>query len=195
MHSYRKNEKENKLCYLLGDYNVILLNHGSHFDTGAFIDLLSTYSFVPLITRPTSVTATTATLIDNILTNNVENKNHSDQGILVTDVTDHYPVFRIHRIPKDKETEVYSIKRIYSMEYKQAFLEFIAEKNWSEIYSVTSTETAFNAFQDKLMKLLNKCFPQISEKKKYYFRKPLLSETLRTSIKHKNKLYCSYRKK
>ena len=158
-------KKDNKLCYLLGDYNINLLNHDSHLDTGAFIDLLSSYSFVPLITRPTRVTATTATLIDNILTNNVENINHSDQGIVVTDVTDHYPVFHIHRIPKDKETEVYSIKRIYSMKNKQAFLESIAETDWSEIYSVTSTDTAFNAFHDKLMKLLNKCFPKISVKR------------------------------
>ena len=137
----------------------------SHLDTGAFIDLLSSYSFVPLITRPTRVTAATATLIDNILTNYVENINHSDQGILVTDVTDHYPVFHIHRIPKDKETEVYSIKCIYGMKNKQAFLESIAETDWSEIFSVMSTETAFNAFHDKLMKLLDKCFPKISVKR------------------------------
>ena len=109
------------------------MNHDSHLDTGAFIDLLSSYSFVPLITRPTRVTATTATLIDNILTNNVENINHSDQGILVTDVTDHYLVFHIHRIPKDKETEVHFIKHIYSMKNEQAFLESIAETGWSEI--------------------------------------------------------------
>ena len=84
---------------LLAYDNINLLNHDSHWDTGAFIDLLSSFSFVPLITRPTRVTATTATLIDNVLTNNVENINHSDQGILVTDVTDYYPVFHIHRIP------------------------------------------------------------------------------------------------
>ena len=170
------------------------MNHDSHLDTGAFVDVLSSYSFVPLITRPTRVTATTATLIDNILTNNVENINHSDQGILVTDVTDHYPVFHIHRTPKDKETEVYFIKRIYSTKNKQAFLESIAETDWSEIYSVMSTETAFNAFHDKLMKLLNKCFPKIRVKEKYHFRKPWPSEALRTSIKHKNKLYHHYRK-
>ena len=81
------------------------------------------------------------------------------------------------------------------MKNKQAFLESIAETDWSEIYSVTSTETAFNAFHDELMKLLDKCFPKISAKKKYHFRKPWLSEALRTSIKHKNKLYHRYRKK
>ena len=35
--------------------------------------------------------------------------------------------FYIHRIPMDKETEVYFIKRIYSLKNKQAFLESIAE--------------------------------------------------------------------
>ena len=36
--------------------------------------------------------------------------------------------------------------------------------------------------------------PQNQCKKKYHFRKPWLSEALRTSIKHKNKLYHHYRK-
>ena len=107
-------KRENKLCYLLGDFNINLLNHDSHINTGEFIDLLSTYSFLPLITRPTRVTASTATLIDNIFPNDVDNIVHSDQGILVTDVTDHYPVFHIHRIPTVQEVEVYMMKRIFS---------------------------------------------------------------------------------
>ena len=164
------------MCYLLGDFSINLLNHDSHLGTGAFIDMLFSYSFVPLITRPTWVTAT---LIDNILTNNVENINHSDQDILVTVMTDHYPVFHIHRIPNDQETKVYFMKRIYSMKNKQAFIESIAETDWSEIYNVTSTEIAFNAFHKKLMNLLKKCFMKIRVKKKYHHtiqRKPWLSE-------------------
>ena len=155
--------------------------------------MLFSYSFVPLITRPTWVTAT---LIDNILTNNVENINHSDQDILVTVMTDHYLVFHIHRIPNCQETKVYFMKRIYSMKNKQAFIESIAETDWSEIYNVTSTEIAFNAFHKKCMNLLNKCFMKIRVKKKYHHtihRKPWLSEALCTSVKHKNKLYRRHR--
>ena len=136
-------KKENKLCYLLGDYNINILNRDSHLDTGGFIDLLSSYAFVPLITRPISVTATTANLIDNILTNNVENTDHSDQGILVTDVTDHYPVFHIHRIPKDKETEVYFSKRIYSMENKQALWIYC----WNRLVWNIQRHVYWNCFQ------------------------------------------------
>ena len=38
------------------------------------------------------------------------------------------------------------MKRIYSMKNKQAFIESLAETDWSEIYNVTSTQIAFNAF-------------------------------------------------
>ena len=77
---------------------------------------------------------------------------------------------------------------------KQAFIQSIAETDWSEIYNVTSTEIVFTAFHKKLMDLLTKYFPKVWVKKKYHYRKPWLSEALRTSIKHKNKLYHRYTK-
>ena len=86
------------------------------------------------------------------------------------------------------------MKRIFSVKNKHAFTQSIAETDWSEIYNVTSTEIAFSAFHKKLMDLLTKCFPKVKVKKKYHYRKPWLSEALRTSIKHKNKLYHHYRK-
>ena len=68
-------------------------------------------------------------------------------------------IFPFHRIPNDKETEVYFMKRIYSMKNSmKAFIESLAETDWSEIYNVTSTQIAFNAFHEKLINLLIKCF-------------------------------------
>ena len=51
-------------------------------------------SFIyPLINRPTRITANSATLIDNIFINNI----HLDcvRGILISDLSDHLPVFQI----------------------------------------------------------------------------------------------------
>ena len=59
---------ENKICYLLGDYNTNILNYASHVHTAQFV-MMSSSGFLPLITCPTRVTATSATLIDNIFTN------------------------------------------------------------------------------------------------------------------------------
>ena len=111
--------KEEKFCYLLGDCNINILNYESHRLTGDFVDLLSSYSFLPLITRPTRITASSATLIDNIFTNHIENLDHSTQGLLVTDVSDHYPIFHINKRLYIGESDIYVTKRIFS-EKKQA---------------------------------------------------------------------------
>jgi hypothetical protein len=61
-----KISKENKSCYLMGDFNMNLLNYQSHNQTNEFLDIMYSNMFFPLITRPTRITSHTATLIDNI---------------------------------------------------------------------------------------------------------------------------------
>ena len=45
-----KISKENKICYLMGDFNLNLMNHQSHSVTGEFLDALYSNMFFPLIT-------------------------------------------------------------------------------------------------------------------------------------------------
>ena len=61
-----KISKENKVCYLMGDFNLNLMNHQCHSVTGEFSDALYSNMFFPLITPPTRITCHLATLIDNI---------------------------------------------------------------------------------------------------------------------------------
>ena len=49
--------------YILGDYNINLLNCDKHQSSGNFLDIMFSHSF---INRPTRVTANSATIIDNI---------------------------------------------------------------------------------------------------------------------------------
>ena len=53
------------------------------------------YSFglYPLITKPSRITDITATLIDNIFMNELQFQVNS--GLLITDISDHVPVFAI----------------------------------------------------------------------------------------------------
>ena len=62
-----KISKENKICYLMGDFNLNLMNHQSHSATSEFLDALYSNMFFPLITRPTRITPHSATLIDNFV--------------------------------------------------------------------------------------------------------------------------------
>ena len=77
-----KISRENKNCYLMSDFNLNLLLHNSHAFTGKFLNVMFSRSFVPLITRPTRLTSHTATLIDNIFTNNFDDI--AKTGLLVT---------------------------------------------------------------------------------------------------------------
>ena len=81
-------------CYLLGDYNIDLLKHDSHIQTERFLDIMYSNSLVPLICKPTRETETTATLID-VFTNNNNVNDQFLQGILTTDISDHYIIFHV----------------------------------------------------------------------------------------------------
>ena len=61
-----KIKAEKKKAYLLGDFNINLLNSDQHIPSKEFIDTLFSHSFMPFITKPTRVTQKSATLIDNI---------------------------------------------------------------------------------------------------------------------------------
>ena len=85
--------KENKICYVLGDWNLDLINHHCHDTTGELLETMYSRMFFPLITRPTRITSNTATLIDNIFTNNLNNLSVS--GLMFCDISDHLPIFTL----------------------------------------------------------------------------------------------------
>ena len=85
--------KENKLCYIMGDFNVNIMNYQTNNLTGEFLDSMYSNLLSPLINRPTRITSHTATLIDNIITNNIDAD--SVNGLLFSDISDHLPIFSI----------------------------------------------------------------------------------------------------
>ena len=89
-------KQENKLCYFLGDYNINILNYETHRAIADFVDIFYSYAIFPLINRPTRITSNSAILIDNIFTNNLAALEKSTNGILVFDISDHFPVFHIN---------------------------------------------------------------------------------------------------
>ena len=89
-------KKEGKLCYLMGDYNINILNYESNSTTAEFVDTMYAFTCLPLINRPTRITQCSATLIDNIFTNNLCHDDRCFQSILVSDVSGHFPVFYIN---------------------------------------------------------------------------------------------------
>ena len=99
-----KIDKENKICYLMGDFNIDLLKSESCDFAAKFFEQLITSSFMPLILKPTRITQHTATLIDNIFTNDIEALESSSNGIIFSDFSDHLPIVRVRNYKSQKET-------------------------------------------------------------------------------------------
>ena len=78
---------DRKTCYILGDFNINLINVSNHIPTASFLEVMYPHAFTPLIT------SNTATLIDNIFTNTSRN---SFNGIILSDISDHFPIFCIN---------------------------------------------------------------------------------------------------
>ena len=118
-------KQTNKVIYIMGDFNINLLNSEKHVKTSEFLENMYSFSFFPLIHKPTRVTKHTATLIDNIFCKN-SIQNNSYNGILYTDISDHFPIFTINlgKLGKGK----LMIKALKS--FKNLCKQLIGDKCW-----------------------------------------------------------------
>jgi hypothetical protein len=186
-------KSENKLVYLCGDFNINLLQSDTHLPTANFIDVLYSASFFPFITKPTRITETTATLIDNIFCNNIQQYVHTN-GILCNDITDHYPVFSINQGIPMLSRHKYIKTRSINQSNKTMFIEKISAVDWSVVLGSVDAKESFSVFYKNFCDLFYECFPLKTVKVGYYNRKPWLTHGLKQSIKYKNMLYAKFRK-
>ena len=179
---------ESSIVYLMGDFNLDLLKQEQHQQTGEFLDLLHSFSLLPLINKPTRITSKTATLIDNIFTTTKEYSNCVASGILVTDISDHYPIFHITKYSTNKTNHV-SFKRDFSSTNTESFIQQIQNCNWAEITNNVSAPESFSHFYNRFLSIFHKSFPVKIFKTGYYNRNPWLTLALKKSIARKNWLF------
>ena len=87
-----KNLEKTKCKLVMGmDHNLDLLKYSKHRPTRDFVSLNENISLVPSITRPTRITTSSATLIDNIFVNSDFVRSLKSQ-ILINDISDHLPI-------------------------------------------------------------------------------------------------------
>ena len=72
----------------MGDFNIDLLKTDIQRPIHDYLEFILSYPMLLTIYKPTRITATTTTCIDNILTNN---EDIIQSTILLTDLTDHFP--------------------------------------------------------------------------------------------------------
>ena len=81
------------MFFLLGEFNINLLNYNVHNPTNEFLDSFASNSFLPYILQPTRITSHSKTLTDNIFTNVLLPDSLS--GNFTATISDHLPQFLI----------------------------------------------------------------------------------------------------
>ena len=193
-------DEEKKPCYILGDFNINLLNTDTHLETQNFLNILLAYGFYPLIDKPTRMTQRSTSLIDNILTN-VHPNEIETCSIWITDISDHLPVccsvcpFQTKQTQDRRFTNRQLTTRKVSKESELKFKNELQSFEWNSILTSTEVNTNFNNFLEQFKKLYNSSFPLVKlRNKRKSANLPWITSALRKSIGKKNRLYKKYLK-
>ena len=76
--------------YLCGDYNINLLKIYKKDQYNIFFEKLVSAGYLPKISLPTRITDHSATLIDNIFGNRIDN---NESGIILNNISDHQMIY------------------------------------------------------------------------------------------------------
>ena len=129
-----KTYSENKITYVMGDFNIDLLRDDTSRPIHDYINFIYSKSLIPTIYKPMQITETTATLIDNILTNC---ENNQKSAIIVTDISDHMATALVSNLSLRANTtqkrNVY-YKRCHSDDNLSKFKQCLSNVRWGEVF-------------------------------------------------------------
>ena len=184
----------NKICALMGDFNVDLVKYAVETNSADFYDLLSSHSFRPLILQPTRITLKSKTLIDNIFINDLTC--HSFGGNLTSSISDHYLQFSItdlFQTPGLKKKSKFA--RDFRHFNKREFREELENIDWSNVIDDTCcTDSSYNAFYKKIENILDYMAPyrKLSLKEMKLEQMPWVTSGILVSMGVRDKLHKSW---
>ena len=141
-----------KLPHLFGlDHNMNLLKIDRHEPTSQFVELTLDKGLIPCVTRPTRITHTSATLIDNVF---IDAKLHHNSRftILTIDLSDHLP--SLITIPDIFVTKLTAIKKEVRKLTDPKIAKIntdLATINWDTILKVNKPDVNTSGNLDKLV--------------------------------------------
>ena len=173
------------------DHNLDLLKHDNHIPTNDFIGINVEHQLIPTITKPTRITRSTATLIDNIIIGRSYQADYSPK-IIIDDISDHLPLLLKITSPmlytkKPKEITTRGINTTKCEEINK----MINEHNWQMILEEKTTDEAFNTFHAILQNTLDTICPvhTIKLTKNKIKKEPWITTGLQKCIRKQKLLY------
>ena len=181
------------------DHNLDLLKYSKHRPTRDFVLLNENINLIPCITRPTCITSSSATLIDNIFVNSDFVRSLKSQ-ILINDISDHLPICTVIENVNIGVTEKWKIvtRKITKGKLKliQNELQCINWSNYLETHCNNPNDVNYitNVIHGKICENINKHVP-LKEKTVNIGKlksKPWMTPGLKRSSQKFKKLYKSY---
>ena len=173
----------------LNTENIFILKSNNKYSVD-FLQVLYSSQLLPLIDKPTRLSARSATLIDNIFTNNINS--FITSGIFYNNVTNHLPIFQItnHAISNMPVQNVK--KRLINDKTMNNWKLDLMTEDWISVIFSNDAEIAYKKFQTKFTLYYEKNLTLITKKRKNKCKKPWLNFELLKLVEGKNKLYRRY---
>ena len=110
------------------------------------MDTLLDHNLLPVPSKPSRITQSTATLIDHIFAQNIHE--NSKSGIILESLSDHCPTYYLlgenieARNLKEKKTRT----RVINETNKEKFKEMLSSHNWNDVLEENRPKQAFAIF-------------------------------------------------
>ena len=147
----------NKQVFIMGDFNVNLLNYDTHTATNDFANSLFSNNFLPCIDQPTRISTHSSTLIDNIFTN-LLNPNIVSGNIL-TQTSDHLPQFLILQNENVTQNKTAVFKSDYSNFNGVHFVHDFNQMDFGYLNESSNIDSNYDRFLKDIMSLIEQHVP------------------------------------
>ena len=137
-----------------------MLKHHFHTGTQSFLELMFDYNILPCVTRPTHITSSTATLLDNLLVSmNLYTKQKTN--VLLYDLSDHLLCFLIMKnYFKNTKEKLFSCKHALSEKNIKKLSDTLSQINWVDHLYNKNAEESMNTFHRIIMENLDAITPE-----------------------------------
>jgi len=172
------------------DQNIDFLKIDKNKYANDLLNLFVSIGMLPTINKPTRITHTSATLIDNIY---ITGKDYDQftSGIILNDMSDHLPIFtffgkqkRKEKVPLNFTYRPLDDERIFKIQRQ------LHQMDWSQLDNLP-INNAFESFTNILLKTLDTFAPlkDVTIPHKNIIRDPWITPALLVSSKKRTKLY------
>ena len=185
-----KQQKDHEI--ILGmDHNLDLLKSHLNQATTDFVDMNLDKELIPCITKPTRITKTSATLIDNVMISRSLQQSY-DSFVIIEDISDHFACLVVLKDQKKsiKGPRFITTRNLDDSKISEIILS-LQDNNWTDSLNELDANSEFDHFYSVLTKTIDKIAPEIEIKisRNKTVRDPWVTKGILNSIRRQKKLY------